>query len=129
MRGFKRDHPATNVAYGSGRFRDKTKRSFLSQPKDSDHGCVAHELLRGVDRSARREEVFWRDKGICFYCEVETTLSDGGEMCHKNHKAGKKCDCHANVHWGHHDCHMKADHDEARLPRLKSIPGIQGGGK
>ncbi len=120
MRGFKRDEQATAAAYEWGIFLDKKKRSFVSLPKKSDHGFIAHNLLAGIDRSDLHDEVRDDAQDICFYCGMKAY---DGEMCHKNHKAGKKCDCLANVHWGHHDCHMKSDHSNREV-RLGTIKGV-----
>jgi len=103
LRG-KRDIQATKAA----KFTDK--RSFRT--------LDGHDLLFGVDKSARRTEIWQRDKGICKICGLMTyqgtyALSgERGEWRHlaNRHNGFKRCDCMEGGEWAHHSCHFAADH-------------------
>jgi hypothetical protein len=98
MRGFKRSIPLTKEAG----FVDK--RSWRS--------IDGHDLLFGVDKSARRTQIYQRDKSICQICKRPAPGGCSGEWRHlaNEHNGFKRCDCMEGGEWAHHACHFAADH-------------------
>jgi hypothetical protein len=107
-RGFKRDIAETKHAHEIKLLKDR--RSFISLPKPSEHGDI-HHLLAGVDVGPTRRLVFLRDAGMCRWCG-QFVSEEFGDMCHRENKTGKRCDCLANLYWAHHGCHFQHDHPE-----------------
>jgi len=84
MRGYAKDEERTRMAYFSGRFQDKKKRSYIDN--------LGHEHLRGKDRSDRRELLFRAVKGLCVDCGRYRD-EDHGDMDHEGKTPKTRCDC------------------------------------
>lgn len=110
-RGFHVDHAATALARLEGDFILTDPRSFVSQPKITNHTnglALPHLLLKGADKGAMRAEIFRRDReangGInrCWDCGLMVEEHPGdhmafpGEWDHINSKPGQRCDCAPN---------------------------------
>lgn len=83
-------------------------REFSSP--DSYVSSDGHEYLAGADRSARRLEVYRRDRGRCWKCG-ERIPWEFGEMDHIEGGLGaQRCDCLHNLRWAcgedHRDKHV-----------------------
>jgi hypothetical protein len=83
-------------------------RSYVANWKHpfTDHAC---EYLFGEDKTARRRQIFDRDKGKC---QLETFLCKGyqgwdyGEWHHAKGGRGRQhCDCLENGLWSCGPCH------------------------
>lgn len=113
MRGFKKDTPGTEAAG----FVDKRSARTID----------GHELLFGSDKSARRIQIFRRDKGICQICKKLTdydSIQNVGEWRHlsNEHNNFKRCDCMEGGEWAHHSCHFAADHKGVQLGKIPEGP-------
>ena len=111
MRGFKKDTPGTKAAG----FVDKRSARTID----------GHDILFGADKSARRTEIFQRDKGMCQMCGGHASVSayrlaDAGEWRHllNEHNNFKRCDCMEGGEWAHHKCHFAADHPGVQLGKI-----------
>jgi hypothetical protein len=120
MMGFKKDIPMTELAYTTGRFRDKKKRSFVTLWKPSDHGNI-HVILRGRDAENAKLRIYDRDKGLCQlrvskHCLGKILL----ETCDLEHRKGgtaDRCWCDENMRISCRPCHIIKD---GRQPRFGS---------
>jgi hypothetical protein len=105
----------------------RTKERAFLDPR-SFVSLDGHELLAGVDKSARRTEIFQRDKGMCQMCGGHASVSayrlaDAGEWRHlaNEHNGFKRCDCMEGGEWAHHSCHFAADHPGVQLGKIPSL--------
>lgn len=103
--GWKRNAPLETAA-----------RAFLdSESYVSIKDGVEHDKLAGEDMCQRREQIFFREEGICQECGKFAPLSgiEGyrGAAHHILHKIWERCDCPHNLAWvcGRFvsDCHTK----------------------
>lgn len=127
MRGFKVDHMATALARLEGEFLLTDARSFVSQPKITNHTngvALHHLLLKGADKGAMRAEIFRLDReqngdeNKCWECGrivIESEEDYGfdmgytvGQWHHINSKAGQRCDCRQNGAVSCDRCHRSA---------------------
>src|SRR5437879_3120624 len=81
MLAYSKDEERTRMAYFSGLFHDKRKRSYIDN--------LGHEHLRGKDRSDRRALLFLEAKGIgtrCtgidWLCTMRPDRKQAGFTCH-----------------------------------------------
>lgn len=124
MRGFKRDNFETRLAYAAGHFRDKKKRSFISLPKASEHGTVAHQIVRGDDVGPLREAIFKRDGGLCQlrlskWCLVRMSFEGDWHLEHRVGGDADRCWCAVNLRVSCAPCHIIKTNREPRWEKAR----------
>jgi hypothetical protein len=95
------------------------RRSYVANWKHegTNHGCV---YLFGEDMSARRVQIFEREKGKCQNCGFWTG-PHWGELHHiKGGLGNQRCSCFENLAWScakcHHSKHIQVMWSNTGLP-------------
>jgi 5-methylcytosine-specific restriction protein A len=110
----RRDEERTTRFYRLGTFRDKKKRSYISN--------AGHYYLFGMDASRRREEIYERDGGCCQKCGRGIYI----EYAQLSHKVGgngpQRCWCPHNLEILCRPCHIGPKDSEHPGVQLGTIP-------
>lgn len=103
------DRERTAAAYESGEFRDKKKRSYVSN--------AGHYYLEGEDVGKRRHEIYERDGGRCQKCG-RWLVEEYAQLSHKKGGNGpQRCWCPHNLETLCRPCHIG--------PKDSEHPGVQ----